>query len=302
MRKIIGIGESVLDIIFKGGQPQSANPGGSAFNSIISVGRCGMPCCFVTEMGDDLVADLSRRFMEANGVDSSYVTQIPSSKSRISLAFLNDQNDASYQFYRDPEPENLVYTLPEIQSDDLVLISSFYAVNPSIRYRVAPFLKEARKAGAVIYYDVNFRPSHASSVKAVLSSVRENFSLASVVRGSIDDFQVLYGETCPETIYEKLVSPYCENLILTDGPNPVRIFTPRFRLFFPTEQFETVSTIGAGDNFNAGALSYLFNKGVTLEGLSTLSQEQWNELHDEAQRFAKAVCQSLENYVPVGFK
>lgn len=301
MRKVIGIGESVLDIVFKGNQPQSANPGGSAFNAIIAVGRCGVPCCFLTEMGDDLVSGFTGEFMEKNGVDASFVTHIPNSKSRISLAFLNEQNDAQYQFYRDPEPENLVYTLPEIKKDDLVLISSFYAVNPAIRYRVQPFLKNAKEAGAMIYYDVNFRPSHANSVQAVLPSVQENFSMASVVRGSVDDFKVLYGLEQAEDIYTKLVAPYCKNLILTDGPNPVRIFTPTVRLELPVPQIHTVSTIGAGDNFNAGVLCYLYQKGITQADLEGLTADRWKELQGFAEGFAVEVCQSLENYISVEF-
>ena len=42
MRKIIGIGETVLDIIFKDGQPIGAYPGGSTFNAMVSLGRDGM--------------------------------------------------------------------------------------------------------------------------------------------------------------------------------------------------------------------------------------------------------------------
>ena len=42
MRKIIGIGETILDIFFKNGQPIGAYPGGSTFNAMISLGRSGM--------------------------------------------------------------------------------------------------------------------------------------------------------------------------------------------------------------------------------------------------------------------
>ena len=41
MRKVIGIGETVLDIIFKNDQPIGAVPGGSVFNGVISLGRSG---------------------------------------------------------------------------------------------------------------------------------------------------------------------------------------------------------------------------------------------------------------------
>ena len=44
-QRVIGIGETVLDILFKDDQPQKAVPGGSTFNSIVSLGRAGVPCC-----------------------------------------------------------------------------------------------------------------------------------------------------------------------------------------------------------------------------------------------------------------
>lgn len=43
MRKIIGIGETILDILFKGGIASTSVPGGSTFNSMISLGRMGIP-------------------------------------------------------------------------------------------------------------------------------------------------------------------------------------------------------------------------------------------------------------------
>ena len=41
-RKVIGIGETILDVLFKGNQPTAAVPGGSVFNGIISLGRMGV--------------------------------------------------------------------------------------------------------------------------------------------------------------------------------------------------------------------------------------------------------------------
>jgi len=55
MRKVIGIGETVLDIIFKDNKPVNAVPGGSAFNAIISLGRAGISAHFIGEVGHDRV-------------------------------------------------------------------------------------------------------------------------------------------------------------------------------------------------------------------------------------------------------
>ena len=38
-RTVVGIGETVLDIVFKNNQPQAAVPGGSVFNAMVSLGR-----------------------------------------------------------------------------------------------------------------------------------------------------------------------------------------------------------------------------------------------------------------------
>ena len=43
MRKVIGIGETILDIIFRNGQPTAAVPGGSVFNGVVSLARAGVP-------------------------------------------------------------------------------------------------------------------------------------------------------------------------------------------------------------------------------------------------------------------
>ena len=70
MRKVIGIGETVLDIIFKNGQPVSAVPGGSVYNGIISLGRAGVPAAFVSEVGDDRIGCKTVAFLKENGVDA----------------------------------------------------------------------------------------------------------------------------------------------------------------------------------------------------------------------------------------
>ena len=47
MRKVIGIGETILDILFRDGQPQAAVPGGSVYNAMISLGRMGQNVTFI---------------------------------------------------------------------------------------------------------------------------------------------------------------------------------------------------------------------------------------------------------------
>ena len=57
---------------------------------------------------------------------------------------------------------------------------------------------------------------------------------------------------------------------------------------------ETVSTIGAGDNFNAGFVYGLIKNQITRDDLENgLTEEQWDALISSAQQFSAEVCKSL---------
>jgi len=284
-KRVIGIGETVFDILFKDDQPQKAVPGGSTFNSIISLGRAGVPCAMVTEVGGDHVGNIICRFLQDNGVSSEYVCRHEQVKSHISLAFLDEHNDAQYVFYKDHASVSLDGKLPELCKDDVVLFGSFFAVNPVIRPVVGGLLHAAREAGAWLYYDVNFRKNHIADLPDVMGHIEENMSLADVVRGSMEDFNYLYGLQDGEAIYDR-VRLLCSTLILTDGARSIRVYTPEGCETYPVQKIETVSTVGAGDNFNAG---YIY---ALMQG----SHDQASRIA-MAQRWSQDVCQQISNNI-----
>ena len=284
-KRVIGIGETVFDILFKEDQPQKAVPGGSTFNSIVSLGRAGVPCAMVTEVGGDHVGDLICRFLHDNGVSSEYVCRHENVKSHISLAFLDEHNDAQYVFYKDHASVSLDGKLPVMDKDDVVLFGSFFAINPAIRPVVGGLLRAAREAGAWLYYDVNFRKPHVADLPNVMVNIEENMSLSDVVRGSMEDFDYLYGLHDGDAIYEK-VCCLCRTFILTDGARSIRVYTPESCETYPVQAIETVSTVGAGDNFNAG---YIF---AMLQGCSDHASRI-----EMAQRWSQDVCRQLGNNI-----
>lgn len=309
MSKIYGIGETVYDIIFRDGQPQTAVPGGSAFNAIISLGRCGVHPVMTTAIGDDHIGRLTLRFMEENGVDTSAVSVNRGCRSHLSLAFLNERNDAEYQFYKDPAHDRVDAACPRFHAADIVLFGSFFAVNPVLRTFTRTFLSEAHAAASILYYDVNFRASHIADLPVVMESIVENMQWATIVRGSMEDFQYLFGldTTIPdrcqlaEHIYQHYVSPYCPILIVTDGAEAVHVLLPAAHFVYPVPPLHTVSTVGAGDNFNAGIVYGLYHLGMTPSKLLALPEEQWKRLVALAQRFSADVCQRMSNNVSIGF-
>ena len=304
MRKVIGIGETVLDIIFKNDQPTAAVPGGSVFNALISLGRSGVKAAFISETGNDRVGRTIINFLKENGVDGQSVYVYPDSKSPISLAFLNERNDAEYIFYKDHPNDRLEFTFPDVQPDDIVLFGSYYAVNPVIRPQVMGFLDYARQHGAILYYDVNFRAAHKNEVMKLTPNILENLELADIVRGSTEDFEVMFRKSDPDAIYRSQIAFYTRNFICTQGALPVELRADGgLKKQYPVETSgETVSTIGAGDNFNAGFAYGLIKHNIRRADIEQgLSEEQWDQVIGCAQQFSANVCKSINNYVSPEF-
>lgn len=252
MRKIIGIGETILDILFRDGQPQAAVPGGSVYNGVVSLGRMGMDVTFISETGNDRVGQIILENMRENGVKTDSVNVFPDGKSPVSLAFLNERNDAEYIFYKDYPKLRLDVKMPEIGKDDILMIGSYYAISPLLRDKIKEVMDMAKDNGAIIYYDVNFRSNHLSEAIKLMPTVLENFEYADILRGSTEDFQNLFKISDPDKVYKKNVGFYCRNFICTDADKDIHLYTGNFNKTYGVEPVETVSTVGAGDNFNAG--------------------------------------------------
>ena len=280
MRKVIGIGETVLDIIFKNDQPIGAVPGGSVFNGIISLGRAGINTTFISEAGNDRVGRNIIGFLNDNGVNADNINVYPNSKSPISLAFLNDSNDAEYVFYKDHPHDRLDFAYPEIERDDVVMFGSYYAVNPVIRPQVVGFLEYARSRGAILYYDVNFRASHRNEVMKLTPNILENLEYADIVRGSREDFEVMFRKTDPDTVYRSEIAFYTKKFIYTNGALPVELRADGgLKKQYPVIETDTVSTIGAGDNFNAGFVYGLLRYDITRKTIEGgLTEQQWDNV------------------------
>ena len=236
MRKVFGIGETILDIIFRNDQPQKAVPGGSVFNGLISLGRLNVPVSFISELGNDRVGDMIRDFMEDNHITTEFVDRFPDGKSPISLAFLDDDKNANYIFYKDYPAQRLEVPLPKIEKDDIFVFGSYYSLNPVLRTRMVEFLQYAQERKAIIYYDPNFRKAHAHEAIRLMPTVLENLEFADIVRGSDEDFQNLYGKSDAQKVYKEHIQFYCDRFLTTHGANGVNLHTRNFTRHFDSSR------------------------------------------------------------------
>ena len=301
MRKVIGIGETLLDIIFRDNQPTAAVPGGSVFNAIVSLSRTGVPVNFISETGNDRVGDIILRFMRDNRIPTDHIYILPNGKSPVSLAFLDEHSDAEYLFYKNYPIQRLDVPFPRLEEDDIVIIGSYYALNPVLREKVVELLEQARRQKAIVYYDPNFRSAHKEEAIKLAPNIIENLEYADIVRGSEEDFFYMYGLRDTERIYKEKIKFYCPNFLCTHGSGEVALRTASVAKDYPTRPLEAVSTIGAGDNFNAGIIFGLLAQGVRHDDLDTTDETTWDAIVRSGMDFAADVCLSFSNSVSPDF-
>ncbi len=302
MRKVIGIGEIILDIIFTGDQPSNAVPGGSVFNGMVSLSRMGIPVSFIGEVGNDRVGQIITGFMQSNGMTTDCIKRCTDRRTPVSLAFLNESKNAEYVFYTNHTVSPSNSSFPVINQDDILVLGSYYAINPVHRERIAGLLTYANAQKAIIYYDPNFRKAHAHEAGHVRPSVTKNYEVASIVRGSDEDFLNLYGLTDMAQVFSEQVQPCCQRLITTHGPNGVNLFAGNIKHHYDVPAITPVSTIGAGDNFNAGLIYGLIKHHIGYHDLPQINEAIWAKIIQCGIDFSTEVCQRTFNYISPEFK
>jgi fructokinase len=300
MRKIYAIGESLLDIIFRDGEPQTAKAGGSILNSVVSLGRMSLPVSFISEYGTDDVGILIDAFLKENGVDTSSVHRYDDGNTALALAFLNEKNNAHYSFYKNYPAKRLDINIPVLKKEDIILCGSFYALSFEIRERFISFLQAAHEAGAIVVYDPNFRKSHLNELESLEPLIIENMQMSNIVRGSDEDFRNIFDTKNPDDTWE-IVRKYCKCMIYTYSVEGVYVRTSSFSGRFPVNIIKPVSTIGAGDNFNAGMITSLYRDRISAGTIENLGEKGWEKIISLAIDFATHVCLSYENYISKDF-
>lgn len=296
---IYTIGETVIDLIFKNMQPQAAKVGGSALNTSVSLGRLGNRVSFISEIGTDELGDWCKRFLADNGVDASHVVQYENKKTSLALAFLNENNDAKYSFYKEFDKPMPIGEF-SFAENDIVLFSSSFALNSRVRQSVANVLRNATEQGVLLMYDPNMRKKLLKDSTEYIF-LHENFGFADLVHISDEDAVAMFGTNNVKSVFSELQKFNVKVLVYTQNKNDVVVVTDSYSLSYTVPQIQVVSTIGAGDTFNAGILHCLSKSYISKSNIATIEREFWDKAIPFAIHCAANVCQSMDNYIDVNF-
>ena len=163
MRKVISIGESVLDTVFVNRQPVKAMVGGRIANATASLGMTGVPVTFCSECGTDSVGDMIVDFFVQHQVNTKSIDRYTEGSTPLSAIF-SDHNGqekiVNYGVYPPGERFNVVW--PRIDEGDIVLFGSLYAIDAPQRESLYELLSYAAERKAILVYLPGFQFPHHS--------------------------------------------------------------------------------------------------------------------------------------------
>lgn len=294
---ILVCGEALIDLFVGAPSPiglsAEAVAGGSPFNVAIGLGRLGRPAAFLSTLSEDTFGSFLAGKLTDAGVSAAYLQRCPN-PTTLSVVATSPSGEPRYSFYapdsadRALRPEALPPRLPP-EVNALAAGSYALGVEP-IASAIETLLR--REAGTrVISLDPNVRPRVVGDLKVYRERFERLMAHAHIVKASDEDIDLLYPGQDLVLVSRMWLQRGPRLVIVTRGAEgPLCVFGPSV-IERPAPRVDVVDTVGAGDTFHAGLLSWFdANNLLTPHGFAGLTEAQVTSALDFAAAAAAIVC------------
>lgn len=251
-------GEALIDLVVGASGSVTALPGGAPFNVARTIARLGGDCQFLGKLSDDGFGDQLRSALVQDGVRIAVVNATPV-PTTLAIARLDEFGTAEYRFYLQGTSAaelSAADVPPEIleASTAVALGGLGLLIEPTATSLIA--LIQHKPPGATILLDPNCRPGVVTDLTAYREMVDTVLRQVDIVKVSTDDLRLLRPDSPWLDAARSLLELGPAAVFVTDGPAPVSIHTAAAERSVPVPVVEVVDTIGAGDAFVAGFLTW----------------------------------------------
>jgi fructokinase len=264
MNKTIALtGEILVDLVISNDMSISNDidikpcPGGSVFNTANTLAKLGTSTEFFSRIGDDYWGKYLSDFMQNEGIGCSGIVKSSRNKTPLAFASVDQNGNASYDFYKSKFDEKMI--IPEFGKTGIFHFGSFFSIIPENTGFIDRLFLQSKKYGFLTSYDPNYRNGFEKNKSRII----RNMKRSDIIKASIDDINNIFGINDLDSAFEML-DRYCPVLsIITLGKEGAAAkLAGQSTVKISGKQVKVVDTIGAGDNFSAGYLHYLFANGI----------------------------------------
>jgi fructokinase len=298
---ILSLGELLIDMFPEKIGPRigevkkfTPKPGGAPANVAVAAKRLGAISAFIGKVGDDLFGTHLKKVLDDEGVITSGLRFDDNARTTMAIIAMPDENSAEFVFYRNPGADQLL-TIDDLDRSLIESTRSYHFGSVSLtdepaRSATIEGAKLARKAGALVSYDVNYRPSLWSDPSQAIIQAKKMLTEVDLVKVNEEEAALLTGsgELDPEDPVQvenaaiQLLDMGPELVVVTLGSEGSYFQMASGGGYVPPFRVETIDAIGCGDAFVAGLLTKIVEFEHWSDALTV-------ERMFECLRFANAV-------------
>jgi 2-dehydro-3-deoxygluconokinase len=237
--------------------------GGDTLNTAVYLARLGVEVDYITALGDDLMSDEMIAGWAAEGVGTGRVARLKGKLPGIYMIQTDEFGDRRFFHWRDNSAARSLMDLPEtddildsLANYDVVYLS---AITLSIysapgRMKLISAVNRARKLGARIVFDTNFRARGWPDPDVARAVFDEAFAASDIVLASAEDLLPLYPYESDEQLMERIRCSEAVLKLLQPG-SIVRFEGVSREVRAESVTRPVVDTTAAGDSFSAAYIA-----------------------------------------------
>ncbi len=274
--RAVCVGEALIELKRGGDGRFVLSCGGDTFNTAVYLARAGIDAGFATAVGDDPYSESMLALAAAEGIATNLVLRVPGRLPALCLVEGGSAGERNVRYWRAGAPVHELFELPDWMRLAEALVDAkliyFSGITLSLLStnsigRFLAILEVARRQGAKVAFDGNFRPrGWKGDLPRTRTVFIETLKRVDIALPTFDDEAVLWGDPSPEATVARLQAFGVGEIVVKNGPNSALVATTGAQDFVPVpEVLVPVDTTAAGDGFNAGYLAARLSGGEPMQ-------------------------------------
>ena len=271
---IVALGELLIDFTEAGSSRDGKklfeqNPGGAPANLLTVAAHMGYQTEFIGKVGTDMHGNFLKRVLEEEGIGTKYLIQDEKYFTTLAFVEIAENGERQISFSRKPGADTQLCA-EELDRKLLGNCKIFHFGSLSLtdepaRTATTEAVEIAKKAGAIVSYDPNYRESLWTDKKKAVETMKSVIPYAEMMKVSDEELVLLTGVEDYSQAAAQLLDMGPKLIAVTLGSEGVLLATRQRQEKVTGFKVQAVDTTGAGDSFWGGFLSEYLKQEKDLE-------------------------------------